>query len=195
MQEIFFGLLLDRRAGAGSLALFDEIQSSARRDCCMKSQGKIMTSSRILRPLLLVAALTTAAAAQTPAYKVLVLDAADGKPQEGIKVGYLCEGKGWEPQDEIRTGPDGIAVIPYTCEGGPPAIMLRVPASADVVECGRADSLDWSEVVNTGVVAEPPTGQGDMTCSRAISRKLKPVPGQVTTFVKKLNWWQLHVWF
>jgi len=34
---------------------------------------------------------------------------------------------------------------------------------------------------------------GNIWCPRQISRKLKPVPGHVTTFLKKPTWWQSHV--
>jgi hypothetical protein len=151
-----------------------------------------MSSPAILRLLFVVGTLSAGAAGQTPTFRVLVLDALDGKPQAEIKVDYFCEGQGWNPQDSVTTGPDGVAVVPYRCNGGRQEVSVIAPSPVKKEECGGLDATQWSDIVTTGVISDP-SGAGSIWCPRKISRKLKPVPGQVTIFIKKPTWWQSHV--
>jgi hypothetical protein len=121
----------------------------------MRSQGKFMSRSAIFRFALLLGTLTTASAAQTATFKVLVLDALDGKPQGGINVDYFCEGQGWNPEDSVTTGQDGVAVIPYRCNGGRQEVSVSAPSSVNKEECGGLDATQWSDIVDTGVISDP----------------------------------------
>ena len=59
-------------------------------------------------------------------------------------------------------------------------------------ECGGEVDTTFKEIVTVGVIS-PPDAAGEMQCPTKISRKLKPVPGQVIIFIKKPNWFQPHV--
>jgi len=46
--------------------------------------------------------------------------------------------------------------------------------------------------MQVGVISKP-TADGGIWCPAKVSKKLKPIPGQVIIFVKKPTWWQKHV--
>jgi hypothetical protein len=141
--------------------------------------------------LVLLSTLTTIAGAQSSNFNVLVLDALDGKPQSGAIVRYFCEGLGWNPQNEAKTGLNGIAEVPYQCQEGLENITVDVPGEAKG-ECGGLGALKLSDILAKGIISEP-NGAGGYWCPTKQRHKLKPVPGQVTVFVKKPTWWQSHV--
>jgi hypothetical protein len=80
-------------------------------------------------------------------------------------------------------------------KGGPPAkddeeIEIWVTALPKE-ECGSVAVLTLKEILSVGVI-NPPDGAGQMVCPTKISKKLKPVPGQVILFIKKPSWMQSH---
>jgi hypothetical protein len=142
--------------------------------------------SSVIAPLL--------SAGQTPTFKVLVLDALNGKPQPGVSVEYFCPGQGWKRPPEVKTGPDGAAEVPYACKDGEEALNVFPPGDKGAKEeCGGGPpEMKLSDIMTTGIISEP-TADGNIWCPAKQRRKLKPVPGQVTIFVKKPTWWQSHI--
>jgi hypothetical protein len=132
-------------------------------------------------------------------FKVLVLDALNGKTQQNVKVDYFCEGRSPDqlnsPIESVLTGPDGMAQVPYKCASGA-RIELSVFPPGDGVyakeECGGEGGVTIDEIMKTGFIADP-SSDGNIWCPRRVSKKLKPVPAQVIIFVKKPTWWQAHV--
>jgi hypothetical protein len=150
-----------------------------------------MRRKRIAQFAVVTSMLTLSASGQTLKFKVLVLDALDGKPQAGVSVRYFCEGNGWTPLDEVKTGSNGLTEVPYKCEDGAENITVEVPGETKE-ECGGVGVLRIGDILTRGIISEP-TGAGGIWCPNKQRRKLKPVPGQVTVFVKKPTWWQSHV--
>jgi 5-hydroxyisourate hydrolase-like protein (transthyretin family) len=129
--------------------------------------------------------------------KVLVLDALDGKPQVKVIVQYSCEGQSWSPANEVSTGDDGKAEVPFKCgKEGRIGFSVFAPdwehSEYAKSECGGLGAKTLEEILLTGFISDP-SGAGNIWCPRKISRTLKPVPGQVTIFMKKPTWWQVHV--
>ena len=123
---------------------------------------------------------------------VLVLDALDGKPQAGVKVHYFCMGKvHHSPEKSTVTNLEGVAVVPYSC-GDDDSIELSTSPPTRKEQCGDVPSLAYSVIASGGVVSKPDAA-GGIGCPTKVSRKLKPVPGQVIIFVKKPTWLQSHV--
>jgi hypothetical protein len=120
---------------------------------------------------------------------VLVLDALSGKPQSGVKVHYYCqsEPRNFLPGDSDFTKSDGLAVVAYPCKADQ-KIVFDVTALPKE-ECGDLPPLSLKEISEVGIISAP-DGVGEMHCSTKISRKLKPVPGQVIIFIKKPSWLQ-----
>ncbi|MGA2217361.1 MAG: hypothetical protein ABSG51_04700 [Terracidiphilus sp.] len=150
-----------------------------------------MNKGRIAQFSVLASMLVLASSGQVPKFKVLVLDALDGKPQAGVKVEYFCEGKGRSPQDEVKTGSDGITEVPYKWGDGAENITVDVPGESKE-ECGGVGILRIGDILSRGVISEP-TGAGGIWCPSKQRRKFGPVPGLVTVFVKKPTRWQSHV--
>lgn len=150
-----------------------------------------MNLRRLLEVAVLLGMYTTVSPGQTSEFRVLVLDALNGKPQVGVGVRYFCEGHGWPPQNEVRTGQDGQAEVPYECQEGTEQITIDVPGEGKE-ECGGLGTLKLSDILTKGIISEP-NGPGGIWCPSKQRRKLKPVPGQVTVFVKRPTWWQSHV--
>lgn len=134
--------------------------------------------------------LAVSLAAQTPTFHVLVLDALNGEPQPWVTVDYFCEGQGFKG-NSIKTGTDGKAEIPYMCKDGA-RIEISTNPPGNKEECGGVDALKIDDILTGGFISEP-TGAGGIWCPNRQRRKLHPVPGQVTVFVKKPTWWQAHV--
>jgi hypothetical protein len=131
--------------------------------------------------------------AQAPTFKVLVLDALNGKPQSGVSVEYICAGRR-EGRGQATTDANGVAEVPYPCEEGTEEINVFPPEGKGAKEqCGGGPAeMKLSDIRNTGIICEP-TADGNIWCPTNQRRKLKPVPGQVTIFVKKPTWWQSHI--
>jgi len=144
--------------------------------------------------LLLLGILSSQTQILAQSFKVLVLDALDGKPQLGIKIGYFCESKGGLPSNSVPTDASGVAEIPFICSEG---TRIELSASGPNVkygkeECGDLEPITLQEILSVGIISNP-SGDGGIWCPTKISRKLKPIPGQVILFVKKPTWWQVHV--
>jgi hypothetical protein len=123
--------------------------------------------------------------------RVLVLDALNGRPQANATVRYLCDQIPHSTNTHVQTDANGFALVPYTCESG-----SKIELSADTATvkegCGSGVEATLEEIESTGVVAHPDSA-GGIWCPTKISRKLTPVRGQVTLFVKKPTWWQSHI--
>jgi len=130
-------------------------------------------------------------------FNILVLDALNGKPQEGVNVDYSCEGRHGASTDELTTNKNGIAEIPFLC-GSTGRVELSVFAkdwhhnAYAKSQCGDLEPLTLKEIQAAGIVSNP-SADGNIWCPTKISKKLKPVPGQVTLFIEKPTWWQVHV--
>jgi hypothetical protein len=122
---------------------------------------------------------------------VLVLDALDGKPQANVKVEYYCVGlpRNTGPNKAI-TNDEGLAKISNFC-GDNQEIYISVYPPNKKEQCGIGP-ITLKEILSVGAVAQPDSA-GGIWCPTKVSKTLKPLPGQVTMFVKKPTWWQSHV--
>jgi len=59
-------------------------------------------------------------------------------------------------------------------------------------QCGSDARTTLNEVRAVGFLSDPSSDDG-IWCPAKVRKTLKPVPGQVTIFVKKPTWWQSHV--
>jgi hypothetical protein len=143
-----------------------------------------MSSHRmgIVCAIVIVGIFASLAAGQTQSFKVLVLDALNGKPESGAIVRYFCVGLGWNSKDEVRTGMDGIAQVPYQCREGTEQFAVGVPGGVKG-ECGEVGSLKLSDILSTGIISEPERASDYFWCPTSQRSKFKPIPGQVTVFV------------
>jgi hypothetical protein len=123
--------------------------------------------------------------------RVLVLDAWNGKPQSGVKVHYFCQSEthNFLPGDSDITDADGIAIVSYPCKEEQKIVFAVTALPKE--ECGDLRPATFNEISGVGIIS-PPDGEGEMHCPKKISRKPKPVPGQVIIFIKKPSWWQYH---
>ena len=126
-----------------------------------------------------------------PKFRVQVLDALDGKPQAGVNVYYLCDEIPHSITTHEITDKTGIAEVPFICRPGNKIELDSLPNSSKE-GCGGGVAATLEEVKSVGIISRPDSA-GGIWCPTKISRKLKPVPGQVTLFVKKPTWWQSHV--
>jgi hypothetical protein len=136
------------------------------------------------------------AGSHTAEFSVLVLDALNGKPQAGFSVSNFCPGEGVHQLDSsVVTDQNGIAKIRFTCvKNDSIELMVTRPNTKSAYEkeqCGGGAPLTIEQVLKSGYITDP-TAAGNIWCPAKISKKLKPVPGQVTVFVKKPTWWQVH---
>lgn len=123
--------------------------------------------------------------------RVLVLQAVDGKPQGNVVVEYFCT----RPQhnsghQRVRTSNDGSATFLNPCSDGE-EIEISIYPPDKKEQCG-VGPVTLKEILSVGVVAKP-DADGGIGCPTKVSKTLKPVPGQITMFVKKPTWWQSHV--
>ena len=124
-------------------------------------------------------------------FRVLVLDALDGKPQSGVEISYLCVGKPRNsPSKPTSTNQEGVAEVPYSC-GDEQGIELQATAHKKE-QCGGFAPVAFKNIESVGVISKP-DADGGIWCPTKVSKKMKPVPGQVIMFVKKPTWWQSHV--
>lgn len=129
--------------------------------------------------------------AETPDIHVLVLDALNGKPQANVEVEYFCT----RPQHNSEhkkaiTNDVGLATLPNPCSAEED-IEISVYPPNKKEQCGEGTTT-LKEILSAGVVSQPDAA-GGIWCPTKVSKKLKPVPGQVVIFVKKPTWWQSHV--
>lgn len=127
----------------------------------------------------------------SPRVRVLVLDALDGKPQVGVHVWYLCNEIPHGTNTYAVTDQTGTADVPFSCSPGNKIELDAVPKIGKE-GCGGGVAATLQEIKSIGVISDP-TSAGGIWCPTKVSRKLTPVPGQVTLFVKKPTWWQSHV--
>jgi hypothetical protein len=129
---------------------------------------------------------------QAQTFKVLVLDAVSGKPQSKMQVDYYCrDSRRNYSVEEDDTDSEGMVVVPYTCKGEEPQIVIGV-TGLPKEQCGSSGvAATFEEISSLGIIS-PPDVAGEMQCTTKISRKLKLVPGQVIIFVKKPSWLQSH---
>lgn len=147
---------------------------------------------RLMAWLLSVGVFPAQSQMMTQSLKVLVLDALDGTPQSGVQVHYFCTGKpNSVPPGSALTDKKGLADVPYSCSNGED-IELWTSAPKGKEQCGDLPPFTFNEITSQGVVSKPDAG-GGIWCPTKVSQNLKPVPGQVTVFVKKPTWWQSHV--
>lgn len=123
--------------------------------------------------------------------RVLVLDALDGKPQANVQVQYFCtHTQHNSARKKALTGNDGSARFSNPCSSEEEIeISLNPPNKKEQCAGGL---VTLKEILSVGVVTQP-DADGGIWCSTKVSKKLKPVPGQVIMFVKKPTWWQSHV--
>ncbi len=128
----------------------------------------------------------------TQGIKILVLDAVDGTPQSRVQVYYSCTNKlhNSPPKSEY-TNLEGFAQISFSC-GDDEKIELWLTAPDRKEPCGELPPLKFGEISSLGIVSKPDAA-GGIRCPTKVSEKLKPLPGQVTMFIKKPTWWQSHV--
>ena len=130
--------------------------------------------------------------------KVLVLDAVSGKPQSKMEVSFFCQDsmRNHLPPEEDDTDDDGVVIIPYTCKGEESKIVIDASGSVEErgskEQCGSSGVAATIEEISSKGIISAPDAAGQMHCTTKISRKLKPVPGQVVILVKKPSWWQSH---
>ena len=124
-------------------------------------------------------------------FKVLVLDAGNGKPQPKIQVEFFCSDsrRNYLPPEEGDTDERGILIIPYTCEGDEARINIDA-AGRRKEQCGSSEVTATIEEISSKGIVSAPDAAGEMHCTTKISSKLKAVPGQITIFVKKPSLWQ-----
>lgn len=131
--------------------------------------------------------------------KVLVLDALNGKPQANVEVSYSCTGLPRETRpNPATTSPYraitnsvGLALFANPCGVGE-EIEISVYPPDKKEQCGDDAKASLNDVISMGFMSNP-SAAGGIWCPTKVSRTLKPVPGQLTVFVKKPTWYQSHV--
>ena len=123
--------------------------------------------------------------------RVLVLDALDGKPQASVDVEYFCTGPSHNTAHKrVLTNNEGLAAFSNPCSNEE-EIDISVYPHNKKEQCGEG-SITVKEILSVGAVAKP-DADGGIWCPTKVSKKMKPVPGQVIIFIKKPTWWQSHV--
>jgi hypothetical protein len=133
---------------------------------------------------------------QAQMFKVSVLNALNGTPFKGVKVFYICEGQYFDPSKWFMTDTNGIAEIPYVCRDTRVKIDLGTGSDtiwdSKVEECGDLTYQTLQQILDIGIISNP-TAEGGLWCPAKISKKMKPIPGQVIIFVKKPTWYQKNI--
>jgi hypothetical protein len=139
--------------------------------------------------------IVTSTANDVPRFRVLVLDALDGRPQAAMDVGFLCDEIPHQINLYVTTDKNGIAEVPYSCKSGS---KIEVVAIGNIHKgthkegCGGGIAATIEDINSRGVISKPDS-DGSIWCPTKVSARLKPVPGQVTLFVKKPTSWQSHI--
>jgi hypothetical protein len=137
----------------------------------------------------------TSMANDVPIIRVLVLDALDGRPQAGMDVVSLCDELPHERGVYVTTDKNGVAELPYSCKSGS---KIEIDAVGNVRKgnhkegCGGGIVATLEDIASMGVISKPDSA-GSIWCPTKVSARLKPVPGQITLFVKKPTWYQSHI--
>jgi hypothetical protein len=85
-----------------------------------------------------------------------------------------------------------LAEITYFC-GEEQKIEISLFPSDRKEQCGGGPTPPkFQEISSVGVVRKP-DADGGIWCPTKVSKKLKPVPGQIIMFINKPTWWQSHV--
>jgi hypothetical protein len=146
-----------------------------------------MKASQIVALLMLVGVL---ASSEAQKISVLVLDDVTGKPYQGIEIHYGCEDGGtWSPSRTRKTDINGLAEVSYPCASGVLFKVWTYIPGEKLAECGELTGQTLQKLLEVGVISDP-RADGGIWCPAKISKKMKPVPGQVTLFLKKPTWWQ-----
>jgi hypothetical protein len=141
------------------------------------------------------------ASAMAQTFQVRVLDALSGNPYDNMPVNYFCfkEGERAHTSDKTSvTDSNGFAQILYECERGEQISILTGALdgksiwTGKIEECGSLEPQTIEQILDVGVISKP-TAAGGIWCPAKISKKMKPIPGQVIIFVKKPTWFQRHV--
>jgi hypothetical protein len=149
-----------------------------------------MTFTQVVSGLILIGLLSSTAS-DSPTVKVLVLDALDGKPQAGVDVDYVCDEIPHALPHPVITDSAGVAEVPYSCRSEGKIELQAVP-KGQKEGCGGGVAATIEDIKSTGVIGKP-NSDGGIWCPDKVSRKLKPMPGQVILFIKKPTWWQSHI--
>jgi hypothetical protein len=135
----------------------------------------------------------TNASLEAQKIKVLVLGALNGKPHEGVEVYSLCEDGGSESSARrTKTDANGLAEVPFNCASGVKFKVSTYIEGDKLSECGEMEGRTLQEILEVGIISDP-RAAGGIWCPAKISKKMKPVPGEVILFVKRPTWWQAHV--
>lgn len=121
---------------------------------------------------------------------VRILDAKNGKPQEGARIRYFCTTARGTPFSYAKTNVDGIAEFKYPCDSKD-VLLVSVHPRSPKEQCGGPVPLNV-ESISMGVITKPDAA-GGIGCPTKVSKKLKAIPGQVVIFVKKPSWYQSHI--
>lgn len=150
-----------------------------------------MRSVKIVYALLFACVLSFSQGMMAQDLQVVVLDALNGKPQANVEVEYSCTGP---PRNSAHktaiTNKEGLAKVANRCEEKQ-EIYISVFPHDGKEQCG-VGPITLKQILTAGAVAQP-DADGGIWCPTKVSKKLKPVPGQVIIFVKKPTWWQSHV--
>jgi hypothetical protein len=150
--------------------------------------------------LIVLSAIFLGALARAQTFKVRVLGALDGKPYNDIPIIYNCDDQAQFKVTWKRTVTDsnGFAAIPYECREDKRIKIDTFISNGETIWAGKVEECGWLEpqsieqIMQVGVISKP-TAAGGIWCPTKVSKKLKPIPGQVIIFVKKPTWWQSHV--
>lgn len=152
-----------------------------------------MKTSQIAALMTLFVIFFTGASSGAQRIKVLVLGALNGKPYGGIEIHYTCEDGGtWSPSQKTSTGTNGLAEVPFSCGSGVKFKVWTYIEGDELSECGEMEGQTLQKIFEVGFISDP-RAAGGIWCPAKISRKMKPVPGEVILFVKKPTWWQSHI--
>ena len=160
-----------------------------------------MKARRAMLHLVVLGAAFLSVLGRAQTFKVRVLDALRGSPYNDMPVNSFCFREGERTHTSNRTtltDSNGVAEILYDCKKGETINLLtgaldgKSKWTGKVEECGYLDSLTIEQILNVGVVSNP-SAPGGIWCPAKISKKMKPIPGQVIIFAKKPTWWQKHV--
>jgi len=123
--------------------------------------------------------------------RVLVLDALSGKPEANVKVDYLCTRPQLNrPGKGALTNSEGLATLTNPCHKDE-EIEIAIYPPGKKEQCG-VGPVTLAQILSVGAVAKP-DADGGLWCPTKVSRRIKPLPGQVVMFVKRPTWWQSHV--